>query len=148
MALTRWQGERTATYVRLRRAARGWIVSLIVGAMALQSLALLGSRVTRAEFGGMRSLGPAAFFEALCDADAKSDRGSLPKHHDRADCCLSRAGHDFWMLSPQRETSSSIAAYLRSTILILKILAAAPGPMGPQTGWMSSWSSRAPPLFS
>lgn len=147
MAMKRGLGEMAAMKFRSFSLARAMIASLLVTAAILQNLVSVGAHVMRADSSGWLSIGSAGFSEALCGADGKSDGGPAPERHDSGDCCLSCGGRDHWK-APQQETWSTLAAFRRSTAVIVRISRPVVGIIGSQIGWMSSWSSRAPPHFS
>lgn len=124
---------------------------IVAGALAifviLQGISTIGSAVARlAHRGGEMSL-VASLLGVTCTVNAPDPGHSPAREHGATQCCVFCGARDLTSaalpaLAPQSESLTPASA--RAAIERL------PGdtPVDPPIGWRSSWSSRAPPLFS
>jgi len=137
--------ERKVTSRGGASSIRSSFACVLIVLLVLQGLAAIGSSVASARDHGPTGVVASLFGVTCATATANSDSTPSNEHQSRQ-CCVLCTARDL-----DAVVNSAATAALETSVLQTGFttggLSAEPC-AGPPTGWGSSWSSQAPPVFS
>lgn len=132
------------TSERRREPLRAALVCAFAFALLAQALSGIGGAFSaRRAPGATIASGVETVIERLC---AAGKSGHAPADHGPA-CTLCCGGRD-WLAPPSRDPRAEAIRRFPARLTAGATFALVIGPPARESGWASSWSSRAPPSFS
>ncbi|HEY8066426.1 MAG TPA: hypothetical protein VIF40_17125 [Methylosinus sp.] len=122
--------------------------AVLVGALAFfllaQAFSVIGGAVAaKRAFGETIASGAATAFERFCAAGKNGH-----SHVDHGTACMLCCGGRDWAAPPSRDPYAEASHLFPPSLLSGATFALVIGPAARESGWASSWSSRAPPAIS
>jgi len=138
------RAQKRKTVARRRAPLRAALVGALALFLLAQAFSVIGASVAaKRAFGETIASGAATAFERLC---AASKSGHAHVDHGPA-CTLCCGGRD-WATPPSRDLAAETSRLFPLSLLSGATFALVIGPAARESGWASSWSSRAPPAIS
>ena len=132
------------TIERRRASVRAAFVGALAFFLLAQAFSVIGASVAaKRAFGETLASGAATAFERFCAA-GKSGHA----HVDHGPACTLCCGGRDWAAPPSRDLRAEAIRRFPLSFLSGATFALVIGPAARESGWASSWSSRAPPAIS